>query len=163
MDAAENSDWAKNFTLSDIKRNFKDYHEEITQILEQTQIGGIIQNDLHDLKPIKTYAFDKLVLIGDTAHATTPNMGQGACQAIEDAVVLAECLKVNSSVKEAFKRFEAKRVKRTHYIVNQSWTMGKVAHWKNPIATSLRDTLLRMIPERIAQQQIHKVYDFKLS
>ncbi|UZR98117.1 FAD-dependent monooxygenase [Chondrinema litorale] len=163
MDAVENSDWAKNFSLSDIKKNFKDYHEEITQVLEQGQIGEIIQNDLHDLKPIKTYAFDELVLIGDAAHATTPNMGQGACQAIEDAVVLAECLKVNSSVKEAFKRFEAKRVKRTHFIVNQSWTMGKVAHWQNPIATSLRDTLLRIIPEKIAQQQIQKIYDFKLS
>ena len=46
--------------------------------------------DIIDIKPIGQYAFNNIVLIGDAAHATTPNMGQGACQAIEDAVVLAD-------------------------------------------------------------------------
>ena len=51
--------------------------------------------------------FDKrIVFIGDAAHALTPNLGQGACQAIEDAIILAECIKNNAHYRQAFLEYE---------------------------------------------------------
>jgi 2-polyprenyl-6-methoxyphenol hydroxylase-like FAD-dependent oxidoreductase len=99
-------------------------------------------------------------MIGDAAHATTPNLGQGACQAIEDAVVLANCLKENIHVREAFSSFERKRIKRTHYMVNQSWKMGKVAQLEDQILIGIRNFALRVIPDKFTYRQLHKVYEF---
>lgn len=138
---------------------FKDYHAPIADILRTTPAGQVIWSDISDLEPMEHYAFGNLVLIGDAAHATTPNMGQGACQAIEDAMVLSNCLEGTPVVKDAFRLFEQKRIKRTHYIVRQSWTLGRLAQWENPVLTRLRNALLRSIPQRVFQRQVEKVYE----
>ncbi|MBK6526865.1 MAG: FAD-dependent monooxygenase [Crocinitomicaceae bacterium] len=75
----------KAWKQKELLQNFQDYHEDIKDVLKNTPDNHIIWNDIIDLKPISTYAFGSVLLIGDAAHATTPNMGQGACQAIEDA------------------------------------------------------------------------------
>src|SRR5690606_15033223 len=99
--------------------------------------------DIIDLDPISQYAFDNMVLLGDAAHATTPNMGQGACQAIEDAAFLQTELQRNSNVSHAFKNFQEKRMKRTHQIVNQSWRLGKLAQSSNSLVMGLRNFMMR--------------------
>lgn len=69
-------------------------------------------------------------LLGDAAHATTPNMGQGACQGTEDAYYLGNLLSQCQLDKKAFSIFENKRRKKTDYIVNTSWKFGRAAHSK---------------------------------
>lgn len=147
------------FTVKDLFREFKEYHPPIPQILELTQDNQLIHNDISDLKPIKQFAFGRIVLAGDAAHATTPNMGQGACQAIEDAIVLANCFKNNTSVEQAFRAFENKRLERTTRIVNTSWHIGKMAQVENSFIAAARNTLLRLVPDTLNEKQLHFLYN----
>lgn len=160
--APENSDEIKKYRIVNLLYNYKNYHHLVNKVISATNGEHLILNDIHDLNPINQYAFYNNVLIGDAAHATTPNMGQGACQAIEDAVVLANCLKNNSSVANAFKSFETKRLKRTHFIVNQSWKLGKIAQWENPLAIGLRNFIFRSMPASVTNKQIKNIYDFRI-
>jgi 2-polyprenyl-6-methoxyphenol hydroxylase-like FAD-dependent oxidoreductase len=163
LNAAYNDKRFAAFTIDDLKRNFQDYHAPIPQILSFTQDSQLIHNDIIDIKPIKQFAFGKIVLAGDAAHATTPNMGQGACQAIEDAIVLAHCIKQNSSIEEAFRAFERKRLNRTTKIVNTSWQVGKIAQVENSLMASVRDAVLRLVPASVNDKQLQFLYnvDFK--
>ena len=68
----------------------------------------------------------------------TPNLGQGAGQAIEDAVVLDECLAASSSIEEALTRYEQRRVARANGIVRASRRFGAIAQWSNPMAAGPR-------------------------
>lgn len=159
--ATANNETFKGWGVNELYDNFKTYHSPIGSIIRSTPADQIIWNDIIDLKPIHQYAFGNLVLIGDSAHATTPNMGQGACQAIEDAIILANCLKNNTTAADAFKAFEQKRLKRTHYIVEQSWLLGKVAQLDNPLLSKLRDLLFKSLPQKFYQKQVERVYNVR--
>ncbi|MDO1449087.1 FAD-dependent monooxygenase [Rhodocytophaga aerolata] len=147
------------FTTKELSDNFKDYHQPIPNILAMTTDEQLIWNDIIDIKPIKQFAFGKVLLCGDAAHATTPNMGQGACQAIEDAVILANCMSVYATdLEKAFQVFEQKRISRTTRIVNTSWQLGKVAQLENKLLLSLRNTLLRLVPASANNKQLQFLY-----
>ncbi|MBX3252775.1 MAG: FAD-dependent monooxygenase [Chitinophagaceae bacterium] len=149
----------KNFTLTDLKEWFREYPLETRTILSQTSEDILIWNDIIDLKPIPKYAFDNILLIGDAAHATTPNMGQGACQAIEDAAVLYDELLKGGELSSVFLRFEKRRLKRTHFITNQSALIGKMAQATNPLMIKMRNAFFRSIPESIKDRQLKKLYN----
>jgi len=159
VNAPENDPISKAYQAEDLQRIFGDFHEPIPTILEHTQDDDLIWNDILDIKPISRFAFGNVVLIGDAAHATTPNMGQGACQAIEDAVVLADELANHDAPAAAFAAFERRRMKRTHFVVNASWRLGKIAQWRNPIAVALRNTLVRLTPDAVNEQQFKRLLE----
>ena len=163
INAPQNSPKMKNFKVADLCAQFAHYHATIPEILGATSDEQLIWNDIIDLEPIRQYAHGQILLIGDAAHATTPNMGQGACQAIEDAAMLLEILEKESDFAKAFKLFEQKRLARTHFIVNTSWKIGKVAQVESPFLIWLRNSFFRMIPKSINQKQLRKIYevDFK--
>lgn len=68
----------KQWKMADILFNFSDYHPPIQQIIDRTKEDRIFQKDIYDLDPIFQFTCDRILLLGDAAHATTPNMGQGA-------------------------------------------------------------------------------------
>lgn len=142
---------------TELLQNFKSYPKEVGELLRATPDQAVLWNDIVDLAPIPHYAFGNCVLLGDAAHATTPNMGQGACQAIEDAWSLAQCLLHEKSPEQAFVRFESLRIKRTQSIVNKSRTLGKIAQWENKTARAVRDFLFSRISEKQTIRQLEKV------
>lgn len=145
----------KNYRAEDLLEHFKNYHSPIPEILRQTKTENLIHNDIIDIKPIDQYAFGRLVLIGDAAHATTPNMGQGACQAIEDAVTLANCMRDESDYELAFRNFEKLRLKRTHWVTETSWQIGKIAQLENEMLIRLRNTGFRLMPDSLGKRQLN--------
>ena len=153
INAKEKEDAYRNFTIENLQRQFQNYHEPISTILNQSKNEDLIHNDIYDLAPIEQFSFGKIILIGDAAHATTPNMGQGACQAIEDAVVLSQCMKEDKDYEIAFKKFEQLRLKRTHWIVNTSWQIGKIAQIENKHLIKLRNMIFRVLPHAIGNKQ----------
>jgi len=159
INAPQNDNTIRQFKVAELQNHFKSFHEPIPSILQHTKDESLIWNDIIDLKPINQYAFDKVVIIGDAGHAMTPNMGQGACQAIEDAVILADELNSNSDVKIAFKQFEKRRVKRVHYIVNTSWTIGKLAQTENKLLASVRNFVFKNIPGSVNERQLKTLYE----
>ncbi len=158
MLAANDADMSR-YTVADLQRHFGDYHAPIAQILAKTRDEDLLWNDIIDLKPLKNFAFTNIVLIGDAAHATTPNMGQGACQAIEDAVVLADELAKNINPEAAFRAFEQRRLKRTHYIVNNSRILGSIAQISHPLLAAARNSLFRMLPESVNERQMKTLFE----
>ena len=99
-------------------------------------------------------------MLGDAAHPTTPNFGQGACMAIEDAMILTRHLVEHTNVADALQSYERARGTRTAAIVKQSWTFGVVAKWENPFAVHLRELLVRATPKFLVQQTMRKQIGF---
>ncbi len=148
------------FGLMDLFNNFKNYVFPIPEILGATPDAQLIWSDIADLKPISRFAFSRILLLGDAAHATTPNLGQGACMAMEDALWVANEIDEHpENIEIAFSHFEKNRVPRTRYIVNTSFRLGKIAQWENPMWVKLRNVLFRIIPDRVNERQMLKVLE----
>lgn len=92
------------------------------QILDSSLV---VYRPLESLLMPEPWYKDRIILIGDAAHATTPHMGQGAAQAVEDAVVISEELARNDSVQAAFDAFMERRYERCKFIVESSLQLGK--------------------------------------
>ena len=138
---------------------FSDFHSDILNIITATTKGQIIASDIVDLKPIKKWQVENVCLIGDSAHATTPNLGQGACQAIEDAYVLGKLLNNGIAIEKTFEAYENLRQKKAHAIVKTSWTIGKIAHIENSIGISLRNFVMRNMPKSVNKKQMEMIFN----
>ena len=90
----------------------------------------------------------RTVLIGDAAHAMTPNLGQGAAMAIEDAAVLPEVIASDAPAEE-LRKVRHHRVAK----VQHSCRVGQMGHLKNPIACWLRNGLVRYVPRSFSEKQ----------
>ncbi|MGR3810306.1 FAD-dependent monooxygenase [Jiulongibacter sp. NS-SX5] len=136
-------------------QQFKDFHPIVSELLRSTPKDQIIRSDIHDLKPMPKWYKNKVCLIGDAGHATTPNMGQGGGQAIEDAYFLSSLLTKNMN-ESIFENFQKQRFGKVNKIVSQSWLIGQMAHWK--YGQGLRNFILSSSPQKIAEQQMIKLY-----
>lgn len=159
VNSAEQNARYRAYRIHNLVLHFSGYHSLITDILARTADAQLLWNDIHDLPPLERFAYGRILLIGDAAHATTPNMGQGACQAIEDAVELARMLREESDVIRAFGHFEDARKARTKWITESSWRLGRIAQWEHPWAIRLRNGLLRMLPPSINEAQLRRITD----
>jgi 2-polyprenyl-6-methoxyphenol hydroxylase-like FAD-dependent oxidoreductase len=157
INAPQNDARIRSYKVADLQREFASYHENVQTLLAQTPDDALIWGDIIDLRPLQHFAFGNILLIGDAAHATTPNMGQGACQGIEDAIVLANELSKHKTAPEAFVAFEKRRLARTRDITNTSWVLGRMAQMENGLLCRLRNTFMRSLPEKFKQTQVRKV------
>lgn len=139
----------------DLLSLFNDFSPIVKDIIHTTHVKDIILNDITDLSPIPKWYSDNLCLIGDSAHATTPNMGQGACQAIEDAYIIGKLLQKTKDFNAVFEDFQKIRRKKVDYIVSTSWQIGKMSLWDH--GTGLRNFLMRLTPENTSQKMIERL------
>ncbi|MCD1117083.1 FAD-dependent monooxygenase [Chryseobacterium turcicum] len=139
---------------------FGDFDSLVLEILEATKQENIILNDIIDLTPIPKWCTENLCLIGDAAHATTPNMGQGACQSIEDAYVIGKLLEKNQDLNSVFEEFQNIRRKKVDTIVKNSWTIGTISQWEK--GNQLRNFLMRTIPENLNQKMVEKILKLEI-
>jgi len=131
---------------ADVLRLYKDWPEAVLRIIEATPEEAVLRNDIIDRKPIKRWSEGRVVLLGDAAHATTPNMGQGACMALEDALVLAQLLAHHTELPAALSAYESQRVPRANKIIMQSWWTGKLFQLSNPFLCWVRNQFLLRAP-----------------
>ena len=136
---------------------YGNWHNPIPAIIDETPDDALLYNDIEDLDPLSTWIDGRAVLLGDAAHAMTPNMGQGACQAIEDAVALAEALRQYQHFEVAFDAYERKRLSHTRKVVMRSRKIGQMGQLSNPVLVKLRDTITRATPSSIALRQLDLV------
>ena len=92
---------------------------------QMTDPAGIIYRPLETMLMPAPWFKNRVVIIGDAAHATIPQLGQGASLAIEDAVVLAELLKTNDPVDQVLERFMQRRFERCKMVVDSSNTISE--------------------------------------
>ncbi|GAA3893897.1 FAD-dependent monooxygenase [Saccharothrix violaceirubra] len=137
--------------LAEVKRLVGAWHDPIPAVLDATPPGTILRHDVHELKAeLPTFVRGNVALLGDAAHAMTPFLGQGACMAIEDAVVLAASLREHD-LPTGLAAYDKARRTRTRRIANASRAAGRFGMFvRTPIATTIRDTVMRAIPSRLA-------------
>ncbi len=144
--ASQGKDW--------LRQRFQGWHDPIESILAATPAEAILHNDIYDFKPIKRWSQGRVTLLGDAAHPTTPNMGQGACQAIESSVILARSLGQGKEVAASLRQYEAERMPRTAWITNQSWRIGRMGQLENSLVCALRDFMMSVTPASILKKQM---------
>jgi 2-polyprenyl-6-methoxyphenol hydroxylase-like FAD-dependent oxidoreductase len=101
-------------------------------------------------------------LLGDAAHAMTPDLGQGAGQALEDAVVLAAKLRGADDVEASLRAYERERIARTTPIVKRSRQLGQLASASGRWTCALRDGVIAATPARAQARQQAQVLDYEL-
>ncbi|CCH35390.1 FAD-dependent monooxygenase [Actinosynnema sp. NPDC047251] len=122
---------------ADLESTFGTWHDPIPQVLAAST--DVLRHSLDYLPPLPAYFRGNTVLIGDAAHAMTPDLGQGACQAMIDAVTLADCLATTPD--DALRAYDTARRKRTQRMAKQSLTLNRLARTRR--LTGVRDTLLK--------------------
>ncbi len=147
----------KELSVNNIENYFDKYDSVIQNIISSTKKEDINTSEISDLELTNIWHKEHVCLMGDSAHATTPNMGQGACQAIEDAFVLSECLDTYETNK-AFEEFQKLRLPKAHQVVKASWLIGKMAHLSNPVLIVLRNQMIRLTPSFINRKQNEKIF-----
>jgi len=140
-----------------LSRIFINFHPVVRDLINKTLEKDIVRSDLKDVKPMPFWYKGNICLLGDAAHATTPNMGQGGAQAIEDAYYLSNIIANKHS--NIFKTFQKIRMKKVNLIVKQSWLMGKMGHSKYFIG--IRDFLLKTTPRYIFKTRWSAIYKLK--
>jgi len=129
--------------LAELTRRFGGWHEPIPWLLATAAPGGVLRHDVAELAaPLPALHGGRLALLGDAAHPMTPNLGQGACQALEDAAVLARLaagVPDGSRVSAMLATYTSLRLARTATVVRLSRRMGRAALWTSLPAVALRD------------------------
>ena len=115
------------------------YGEPLPEVLASTATDKVFRADIIDRPPSRPWSKGHCVLIGDAAHAMTPNFGQGGSMAIEDGVVLARNLAHHANdPPAAFAAFETERYPHTTAITNEAWRFGKVLQLEGPRGVAAR-------------------------
>jgi 2-polyprenyl-6-methoxyphenol hydroxylase-like FAD-dependent oxidoreductase len=120
------------------------WHQPIPAVIAATDPAAIIKTAIYDRASVKKWSNGRCTLLGDAAHPTTPNMGQGGCMAIEDAIVLTRCLSHYGDPAAAFQAYERLRYPRTTTVTRISRHYGSIGQWERPLAGWFRETLLRL-------------------
>ncbi|MGW1663498.1 FAD-dependent monooxygenase [Streptomyces microflavus] len=148
---------------AELTRRFGTWHDPIPALLDRLDPRNpepvdVLHHDFHELaSPLPRFHSGRVALLGDAAHAMTPNMGQGGCQAIEDAVVLAHALASDADVPAALAAYTESRHRRTTLISRRSRRIGDLARLSHPLAVSARNLAVRATPPAVTSRALDTV------
>lgn len=133
----------------------------VAAIVAATDESAIDRTDVYDRKPIKSWGTGRVTLLGDAAHPMTNAAGQGANQAIEDAVVLGRRLEGATDLDAALRVYERERAPRSARIARLAWNLTSLSRWRRPAAVAVRDRLvpIMMVAGKRAQRK-DMAYEF---
>ena len=129
--------------LAELVRRFGTWHEPIPRLLAAAGPRDVLRHDIAELAaPLPSFHGGRVALLGDAAHPMAPNLGQGACQALEDAAVLSRLAARPDpdTVAGMLDRYTAARLARTTDVVRWSRRVAAMSTWSSPAAVAFRDT-----------------------
>lgn len=141
---------------------FVNWHSPIPQLIAVADANDLLHHDIYDIPSLNSWVDGRVALLGDAAHAMTPNLGQGACQAIEDAYAIAHYLVGVSNINDALKQYQEVRLPRTTAIKRQSHQIGSVGQIENPLICWVRNQVVRIVPESIRDRGLNTVVNYRI-
>lgn len=148
----------KSTVKNDLLQMCDEFPVIVKNLISSCNPSSILRSDLYDFPPIKSWVKGNIALLGDAAHATTPNLGQGACQAIEDAWVVSKVLSNSESVKDAFIEYEKLRLPKATFITKTSYSFAKITNMSG-LGKSIVKSIIRLTPDSINNKQLDKIYN----
>ncbi|MBN6513943.1 FAD-dependent urate hydroxylase HpxO [Acinetobacter pittii] len=119
-----------------LKQYFVDWCQPVQQLIERLDTQKTNRVEIHDIEPFTQFYKGRVVILGDAAHSTTPDIGQGGCQAMEDAIYLARSLQINTlGLEDALRRYQNKRNERANELVLRARKRCDVTHMKDEAVT----------------------------
>lgn len=128
-----------------LERTLADWPEPIVDLLAATPPDRLVRNDIVDRDMPSRWSDGAVTVMGDAAHPMRPHLGQGGCQAIEDAAVLAGCLSETGDPASAFARYERRRRSRARLVVRLSRT-SRLTRPADALASRAFDRLMDTSP-----------------
>lgn len=121
---------------AELKAHFKGWADPVQKLIERFDPDTVARPEIHDVGPIDRFVKGRVALLGDSAHATCPDMGQGGCQAMEDALVLTQYLMTtNLGLDDALRRYELERTERANAVVRKARKRAEQIHGADPAVT----------------------------
>ncbi|HWM06617.1 MAG TPA: FAD-dependent monooxygenase [Actinophytocola sp.] len=147
--------------LAEVRRRFRDWCDPIPAVLAAARPDQVLRNDIYHLPPLASYVSGPVVLLGDAAHAMTPNLGQGGCQALEDAATLTILLVAEPDLEVALRRYDELRRPRTQDLYRRSLLGGRVSHLRAAPARVARNALLRALPRSLFLASLARPFSWR--
>jgi 2-polyprenyl-6-methoxyphenol hydroxylase-like FAD-dependent oxidoreductase len=156
----ENTTFGDN--VAELRRLFGNWHQPIPDILAGLADAAVLRNDITELAPLPALHRGRVALLGDAGHAMTPELGQGACLAIEDAVVLAAAVASARAgdIPAALERYTSARLGRATAIARRSRRAGAL----HGHATAVRYAMARAmnrVPARLITRGLEPVINWR--
>jgi 2-polyprenyl-6-methoxyphenol hydroxylase-like FAD-dependent oxidoreductase len=149
---------------AELVKRFGGWHDPIPVLLAGVTPAQVLRLDVAELAaPLPSFHRGRVALLGDAAHPMTPNLGQGACQALEDAAVLARLTAVDA-LPAALASYTAARLPRTTDIVRWSRRAATMTTWTAPPAIAVRDNLtwlLGKLAPTAPLRSLARIYDWQ--
>lgn len=138
-------------------RLFGSWHEPVRAVIEATPPDTTVRKDVYDRLPTRTWARGRVALLGDAIHLMTPDLGQGACQAMVDAVTLADCLAQPGGVPAALVNYQRRRWRNAALTTMLARTFGGMGQLHRPLTCGARDAVIRAMPLSVQLRQLDLV------
>lgn len=127
----------------ELREHFSGWSDAVQTLIEHFDPARMARVEIHDIEPLETLTDTRVVLLGDAAHGMAPDLGQGGCQAMEDAWVLAQVVQKaledaptsNDALRQALDHYNTARVKRVGDIVTRARTRAEMIHGHTPALT----------------------------
>jgi 2-polyprenyl-6-methoxyphenol hydroxylase-like FAD-dependent oxidoreductase len=143
--------------LDYLRRKYRDWAEPIPSLLAATGAGDVLRNDLYDRDQVRVWSRGPVTLVGDAAHPMRPHLGQGGCQGLEDAAVLARFVAQVDDLSTAFARFARFRRPRARALVRESQLIGRVVNLRPAALSALASRATVLIPEAVVGRHLASV------
>jgi 2-polyprenyl-6-methoxyphenol hydroxylase-like FAD-dependent oxidoreductase len=131
---------------------YRGWQEPIESMIQATDESEISRVDIYGRRPLNTWGSGRVTMLGDAAHPITLNLGQGACQAIEDAVVLAKHLRSAPDPVTGLRTYEAARMERTADLMTRAWRFGVIGQLNNPVLCWAREKGMRAVRNKVERE-----------
>jgi 2-polyprenyl-6-methoxyphenol hydroxylase-like FAD-dependent oxidoreductase len=138
-------------------RLFGDWHEPIRRVIEATPADAIVRTDIYDRRPATTWTRGRVALIGDAIHPMTPDLGQGACQGIVDAVTLAGCVAGAGDLRASLLSYQRQRRRNAAITTMVARSMAATGQRHGRLSCAARDAMIRALPLPVLLRQLDLV------
>ena len=143
--------------LAYLQTKFASWAEPLPALLAATDPDAVLHNDLYDRDQARVWSKGPIVLVGDAAHPMRPHLGQGGCQGLEDAAILAGFVDQTDDVATAFARFATFRRPRVRALVRESATIGKIVNLRPAFLSAAATRATVLVPEAVLTRHLAAV------